>query len=567
MPGQIASIDDYTGTTVARLKAAAADLAAQGGGVLLIPGGAYELDSAELAQPVTLSDNVIVEGCGSRLTITGTSQTSSVFAALDRNNVTIRNLSCTGNSVATGYNNGAFFNYFLTPTATANTSGVLVEDVTLDNFKAPYWICVENQNTSRTIIGVTIRRISAYSKAGNAISPTEVVWNASVIAILGNQTGIVERVHVGELYVDASHIKSGVILYHGVRNALLDNLNIFHAGFSGAFANDAGAYAVQIYDTYGAGSGIVVQNVRLSARSCGIYVAGQHAVTISGFVVEGQFDTLDGTLPKGAIAINGTVDCTVREGVIRNCARGIQWSGPSTTERCDGVISNVKCIDAVTLPLRIRPFSTFPMSGLAIYGSRFTGVNYGAVIDVNNSNLIFNDFICEDTSFAATAPAGSGSYGLDAYALVSATPSGNWRFENCSFTGAVAGIRARYVSGRVSILSSAATGAASGIPFQLANSTDLVLQDLEARVELGATHFDLSGAQGTVGGAMRGYPSGPQAAGLGTTKPTFAGIKGDYVRFINFAPAPAGDGQSFVTGWLCQGGSTWRPVLETVNAA
>lgn len=566
MPNHIASINDYTGTTVARLKAAAADLAVQGGGVLLIPGGTYQLDSAELAQPVSLSDNVIVEGCGSTLTITGTLQTSSVFAALDRSNVTIRNLSCTGNSVASGYNNGAFFNYFLTAAATANISGLLVEDVMLDNFKAPYWICVENLNATRAIIGVTIRRISAYSKPGNAISPTEVTWNASVIAVAASETGIIERVHVSELYADASHIKSGVILYHGVRNALLDNLSVFHAGFSGAFANDAGAYAVQIYDTYGSGGGIVVQNVHLSARSCGIYVAGQHDVTISGFVIEGQFDTLDGTLPKGAIAVNGTVDCTIRDGVIRNSARGIEWSGPSG-ERCDGVISNVKCVDAVALPLRIRPWSGSPMNGLTIRDSRFTGVNYGAVIDLNDDTQILNDLVCEDTSFTATAPEASTSYGVDTYALVQPTPSGNWRFENCAFSGAGAGLRARYVRGRVTIVSSTATGVAAGTPFDLANSTSLVLRNLEARVTTGSIHFAMTDAQGIVGGTMRGYPSGAQATGLGTTKPSFAGYKGDYVKFINFAPAPAGNGQSFVSGWLCEGGTVWRPVLETVNAA
>ncbi|NIJ20691.1 hypothetical protein FHS95_002383 [Sphingomonas naasensis] len=568
MPGHIVSINDYTGTNVARLKAAAADLALQGGGVLLIPGGTYDLDSAELAQPVTLTDNITVEGCSSVLTVTGTAQTSAVFAALDRNNVTIRNLSCTGNSVASGYNNGAFFNYFLTATAAANTSGVLVEDVTLDNFKAPYWICVENLHASRTIVGVTIRRISAYSKSGNAISPTDITWNASVIGIVGNQTGVIERVHVSDLYVDASHIKSGVILYHGVRNALLDNLSIFHAGYADTFANDAGAYAVQIYDSYGVGSGILVQNVRLSARSCGIYVAGQHDVTLSGFVIEGQLDTLDGSLPKGAIAINGTVNCTVRDGTIRNCARGIEWSGPSANERCDGVISNVKCYEAVTLPLRIKPY-TAPMNGLAIDRSRFVGLNYGAIVEVNDSSLVLNDFSCENSSFAATAPGASGSYGLDAFALVPANPipSGNWRFENCAFTGASAGLRARNVTGRVTIVSSTATGTGAGTPFHLAGSTDLVLKDLEARLDTGSTHFEMTGAQGSVGGAMRGYPNGAVATGLGTTKPGFAKIKGDYVKYINFAPAPAGNGQTFVSGWLCDGGSSWRPVVETVNAA
>jgi len=71
---------------------------------------------------------------------------------------------------------------------------------------------------------------------------------------------------------------------------------------------------------------------------------------------------------------------------------------------------------------------------------------------------------------------------------------------------------------------------------------------------------------GTVGGYMIATGSDP-IRGLGSEKPTHSGIKGDFVKNVNFTPAAAGAGQVYTKGWLCEGGTTWRPVRETVDAA
>jgi len=58
-------------------------------------------------------------------------------------------------------------------------------------------------------------------------------------------------------------------------------------------------------------------------RDAGIYLAATNRVTISNNTILGQTSTLDGTLPKGAIALNQDLLPTLDDNKIYNCAFGI----------------------------------------------------------------------------------------------------------------------------------------------------------------------------------------------------------------------------------------------------
>jgi hypothetical protein len=81
-------------------------------------------------------------------------------------------------------------------------------------------------------------------------------------------------------------------------------------GLPPAPGTELGRYAILIYDSVHESPGLppdtiwVVGNEITNPVSCGIYVAKGQNLDISGNRISGQRDRFDGTLPKGAIALN-----------------------------------------------------------------------------------------------------------------------------------------------------------------------------------------------------------------------------------------------------------------------
>jgi len=564
------SIGDFPGTTVTKLKAAAAELASRGGGTLLIPPGSYELASAELVTPVELTDNVTVEGCGSKLTITGTLITSAVFRALNVSNIEIRNISCIGNSQADAYVNGCFF--FYTKSTSAAQRGVRVRNVHLENFKAMHWIYIANQDENTPLRDVLIEHLTSKSISGNYTS-NAITHNASVICIQGGDYDSIDQAYVDNVVIrqvdcDCNYMKTGIILYHSVCNAILEDIIVRNAGFDAAFANDKGSYGLQIYDKWGNGRGVDIRRVEVSAKSCGIYVAGFRDILIDGIIAHGQTDIENSTLPKGAVVFNGARDYVLRNARIYSCAFGLAMVGPSIGGyRTNASIEKVQIYDAVTRPVIISPFAGVPMEGVAIKGSRFVGANRAADIRVSSGDMLtINDFTVTDCHFEATGAFLSGSYGFDAYALNVTHASAQWCFERCTFVGADVGIRIREMSGRLTMRNCRAPCIGQAQALQLYSCTNIDLYDVEAIAGTGGVAFNLGSVTGRVS-KLRSVSATTAINGLGSAKPTHSGAKGDFVQNVDYTIASTGDGQTQIAGWRCQGGPVWRPVVETVNSA
>lgn len=564
-------ITDFPGTAVQQLKAAAAELASRGGGTLVVPPGNYELDSSELATPIEIASNVTVEGNGSTFEITGMATPTAVFRSIDTSDVEIRNLRCIGNKQATGYVDGCFFFYRQSFAASRSNSGIRIRGLYLENFKAVHWLYLDNLNESYPLKNILIENIVAKSRTENYIS-TEITYNASVICVQGGDYNSIDQAYVDNVVIrqvdfDCFHMKTGLILYHSIRNAKLDNVIVRNAGFDPVFPNDAGCYAIQIYDKWGNGRGVDLSCFEVSSRSCGVYVAGFRDVVISGFEASGQTDTETSTLPKGGIVFNGTRDYTLRDGRIHNCVNGLQLVGPSTPSLTNALIDKVEVYENVINPLRISPFQNIPMQRVILRDSRFVGTNRGADVRVSSDEALrLDELAVTHCHFQATAAFSSGSYGFDAYALNGQHASAHWHFDRCTFIGNSVGVRIRQMSGRLTLKSCQAIGSGEAQSVQLSNSTDIELADIEAITGSGGVAYNLSSAMGVVSRTVRG--SGTNIVlGLGASKPAHSGLKGQFVAAIDYLPAPGGDGQTQVIGWRCQGGSVWRPVVEMVNAA
>lgn len=562
------SLNDFTGTPVAKFKAAMVQLGIRGGGTLEVPRASYSLDSTELGQPIFVPSNVTVELNKSIFTITGTAQINSVFRSVNNSNVTIRNGEFFGNSKATGYNDGALLNYVLDGTATADARNIRVEDLYLENFAANYWISVENTSSNEELDGVNIERIRFKSLPGNTYD-ADITRNASVVAVtaggfINGTSGRIRNVTISDISGDASHIKSGVIVYHNVHNAKIEKLTILNAGYSGAIPDDSGAYALQVYDSTGLAEIVSIRNVTLSGRSCCAYIAGGNGVTIEDFNLFGQADQVNGTLPKGALVFNGTVNATAKNGRVRDSFVGYHLSGPSFNKRCNITLDHVLASENVAHPLRVEPFNGQPMNGVTILNqSRFeTAGAYAGVIAVGDSaGAVLNDLTISESYFKA-----DGFYGLDAHVSDLPHSSNNWKFKDSTFLGAAVGLRIFSMAGKIKVRTSDANVGGAAVGMQMRNCPKLDLKDVEALAGTNGVGLDLAGSTGTISGYTRVSGTTP-IIGLGSEKPTHSGVKGDIVNAVNYVPAPAGDGQTQVARYKCQGGTEWRPVRETVDAA
>jgi nitrous oxidase accessory protein NosD len=81
-----------------------------------------------------------------------------------------------------------------------------------------------------------------------------------------------------------------------------------------------GRYAIAVYDSAHEKPGLwpdsvqIVDNTILNPVSCGVYVAAARNLDISRNRISGQTDRWDGTLPKGAIALNHAFNVRSVEG-------------------------------------------------------------------------------------------------------------------------------------------------------------------------------------------------------------------------------------------------------------
>jgi hypothetical protein len=299
------SVSDY-GRDVAAFRDAAAELARRGGGVLLIPGGAYVFDSRDLNRPIMLPGNVEVRGNGAKITLVGDAVSASVFAAHDASNILIKDLDVTGNSHALANSaSGAFFQYTLTEAARASSSGIRLSGIRLDNFAAERWVSFINENAAgHAIRDVQIAKVEIVSRRGNSIAPSNIAVWAHGIVLMGYK-GPITGVRITDFKADAAFIKSGIGILKRVSDVRIERAAIRSAGRDGA-VDDAGGYAIALYGGPGEVSDVsIVDAVLVNPRSAGIYAAGAEKISITDALISGQSDVRLETLPKGALVFNG----------------------------------------------------------------------------------------------------------------------------------------------------------------------------------------------------------------------------------------------------------------------
>jgi hypothetical protein len=544
------TLTDY-GTDVAAFRTALARIAALGGGVLVIPNGDYALASGDLSTPLAIPANTIIEGCGSRLTITGGAE-CYLFRATDVSNVTIRDLSARGNNEASVYNNGDFFGYYLSSGATEDAANIVVENVHLSRFKAPWWISFNNGSTNdKRLTGAHVRNSSFTSEAGGSIDPGSITWHAHAVAFDGNP-GPIADCGVANLLVHARHMKGGVIFFHNVTDSRMDDVTVHEAGVEGA-QDDAAAYALM---TYGEGiARIAIANPILTdPRSCGLYAANGADVTVTGALVTGQTDAEIGELPKGGLVFNGTVRPRVIGGTFGGNHIDIAVNGDQE-ERIDGLITDVRSegstLASVLVSFRTPGEEENPLTfyGLEIADCALAGA--GRAISVrNNAEACLNDLAIDNCEIAGE------TFGIRFYDLSETSAAVRNTISDCRIHVFSTGIETRG-QGSLTIRNCDFYGR-NGENYHLfaIDVGGLALSDLRFRDAgsgyalrtNGSTVYEQQGLQ-FVNCANPAFDSGS----VGVSVPSHSAYLGNVVQ--NIAPA-AGE----YSGWMCMGSTTWKGV-------
>lgn len=558
------------------LRAALLAAKSQGGGQVVLGNGVYRFASTALGQSgVAFPANVTLRGAGrdlTRLHVIGETA-CNLLVAEDQQRIAIEDLTIIGNAVSAPhgsvYGIGAAIRWILTERATAGVSGFALRRVHLENFRCPYWIEIQNLSHPKyelEMCNIEVNDLTFTSRPGNSIRPDNLGFNAAVICI-GGHNGAIKHVRINRVSGNAKYIKSGIILYQHINDAILDYVYIVGAGRDGATDNKGG-YAIQIYDSVEKMASIKVSNAIIrSPRSAGIYVAGAKDVIILNPDISGQTDTQSGTLPKGAIVFNGTQGWEVKGGVMtgNECDFDIampDYGRPEAPCPVAGRIFGVRSQDS-TSGIAIRYSAGYVAAGIRIEDCHWR--SRGRTVLIRNSaekimvgasrqGGYVDDIVFDRCHLEAAV----GYRALDLWG-VSGSPAGGYVIANSTLIGTNP-LYARAQTGSIQLSNctvrdhgaTAGSAAASLIDCPRLNLSDCTFDSPGP----GGVGIDLAGSRGTTHGLRFVHctyvlPPALVPVQLGRTKPTFNASAGQQVQNL------AGDG-ALSTGWVSLGDGRWK---------
>jgi len=368
--------------------------------------------------------------------------------------------------------------------------------------------------------------------------------------LYGNTAPILD-VEITNLYVDATYIKCGVTIFHAVQGVVINSPHVINAGLTGT-SDDIGAYAINVYGAPGELTDITINNPIISApRSCGIYLRGAKRVTVNNPDISGQTDVNSGTLPKGAIAIDGSSDTTVNGGLLSGNVFDYMAAADTASTNFNNNLRGVRTLGSSNVSITVNP-----TSGAAGSPDGFRMVdcdidsNYYAVVVLNNqaaSNRNLKNFSIQGGKI--TARAGSG---------IRLNPNGtavitNYRIANVQIAATVYGIDADSATGDLHLSDLIIEDAGSSLLQAgiIARAFPQINIDSVLVRGMGTGYATLTdGANGTITN-LRTYnvTNGCSPNSLGMIAPTLTGTQGWFVQNLNSVEAGVAASKYVNTGW------------------
>ena len=554
--------DNYSAIVSALAKAATLQTTVD------FPPGTYNISSASLgANGLTIASGVGLMGQPneSKIVVTGTTP-CNLFRSSNASNIGLFGLVLRGNSQADSSGNGLCLYAQQTAGATQNCENIVVDRCRVENFKGDYWLRFESLNTTYPMQNVWVQNCTFNSESGNARDPSNIGVPSYCVQFYGPESGSVclQNIVVSNNVANCRYIKGFVVLWQSVKLAQVSGNIVNDAGVDAVFPSDVGTYAFLIYKLIGGGvdpSNIdVSNNIVNNVKSAGIYLVEGLDIRINNFSCNNQTDTADGTLPKGAIAINGSNRIYVDTLVAVGCARGLQLVGKAAGEYFFNNI-NIKATAASAEGVNIScngqaELADFSNVTINLYGTGSTAfkLRQGSTFAFNQFNLqnfqIYGRFIgVYFNRFDGTTPACKNIH--VANGVISGGASAGLEFANMT-NGSQKAIFENIVFG--------GDWPAAAYQAYFANSTNFVCRNFTFCDEPNSftgVAFDGSGAQGSIQGFQ--YINCPTAAyrvistggeDLGRDTPTWTAVQGVFVQ--NLLPT-----SGVPIGWVRDGSAAW----------
>jgi len=313
------------------LAALATALKACAGRTLHLAAGTYELNPNGFASGLTVPGGTTIAGDGPGQTVVRIGSNGNLQAILwirNASNVTIRGIRFEGTSYDSGCSRHLDYGHAIYIYSDAGDHPA-VENINISgnlfyNFNGQSWITANAQDGSPGI-GINSRIViennvfdSDGSLRGSCAGTGGIGYPAAMVWLHGSNNsaqGIIANVSITSNTFNAGYIKTAVAIWSGTNHIMVQGNTIRDAGLHlPAASGELGRYAISIYNSAHTATqelpGLhpdtvsVVGNEISNPVSCGIYVAAAKNIEIAHNRISGQSDRFDGTLPKGAIALN-----------------------------------------------------------------------------------------------------------------------------------------------------------------------------------------------------------------------------------------------------------------------
>ncbi len=328
-----------------------------GVGVIFVPRGTYLFATAN---ELKLGSGQALVGEGSGLSIFKKAAglvLGHMILIQDVQNVTVAGIGFQGNGVITYSAEGNPVPHVGRAisiwAANADVAQITIRDSGFKNFSTDCWVCFTNYTQDFGMYNLVVQNNTFESFDGNAMNPQSIGYAASAIWIGGSMYlprpsaahpsgGLVTEAYVRNNQFYIPHIKNGVTVWANTEGIHIANNLMDGVGISGAIPDDKGAYAILVYDnayrynadgSYTLTGGLSPNNVvidsnrLLRVHSCGVYAADANTIYVQNNVISDQYDRVNVTLPKGAIALNGPRRAVVTGNTILNSVIGLGLYG------------------------------------------------------------------------------------------------------------------------------------------------------------------------------------------------------------------------------------------------
>jgi len=535
-------------------------------GRVIVPAGQYSLASISLPLIVQADYQSIQAQGDAVLTVTGSSGAyTTVIDCVNRNGLTVSGLSFVGNSQADSIGKGAAIQWRNLNSSVA-LDGFTVRNCSFRNFKADYWILVSNNGGgTATMTKVSICNNNFTSQSGNSRTPALLTEDSACIGIAGSGTslaGTIQGIEIANNIAEGDYIKSFVVCYQSTRYIEIIGNQAQRFGTSGITA-DCGAYAIMLYDSSGfqpPSRYNISGNLITSPFSCGLYLANTNQGVVSGNTITGQTDTADGTLPKGAIAINGGQEISVTGNNLYNCYRSISISSgasnvdlksnklDSTQNNSIGVKLNNGVGGLTHIDITANSMNMTGTNCQGVYIQSFTGGgNLFDQIHIGNNKISCSQYCIQVTT-------GDASHNGQNLRIMGNKLNANLQHISCTgYTTAI------------TVANNVFSGAPTADGCDLSSSTKLSLIGNSFEDFTSGYALKLNGAQGELwgnsfvrcsGGLI---DSGGGGEILGTVVPTWTGVAGMKVQTGYSGEGGAGGSKYLIIGWIYSGAG-WLPM-------